>query len=33
MTSGIDLATTVSLLLVLLVGLLLGGAAGVLWAR
>ena len=33
MTSGIDLATTVSLLLVLLVGLLLGGCAGLLWAR
>jgi DNA recombination protein RmuC len=33
MASGIDLATTVSVLLVLLVGLLLGGLAGVLWAR
>jgi DNA recombination protein RmuC len=33
MSSGIDVATTVSLLLVLLVGLLLGGVAGLLWAR
>ncbi len=33
MHSGFDLATTLSVLVVLLVGLLLGAAAGVLWAR